>query len=85
MPFLFIICLLIVFGVFKNKTKPLTDSLPFPKSPPSKIPTLVPSPTPTIIQNIYEIDNDLKNIYQDLQKIKNEELRLIPPVFIFQF
>lgn len=78
---IFVLSLILLFVFFSKRAKPMSVSLPLPK--PSPTPTVIFLPTPTVVPQLQEIDNDLKMINLDIEKVK-EDLRLNPPVFSFE-
>ena len=77
------ICFLAV--AFKFKNNPTSIIVQEPK--PTMVVTLSPTPTPEdpFVTQIKSIKEDIKNINDDLSKIKKEDNRLIPPTFLFDF
>ena len=83
LPILFISLLLLVYVYAAKKISPPAIFIPDSKVTP--LPTeIVPSPTSEPTRGILEIENDLSSILQDIQKVKKEDKRLIPPDFIFK-
>lgn len=81
LPLILIVSLVIIYFISRNKTLPTSISLPNPKVVPSPTLTLpIPSPTPAL--DLTNIEGDLKNIQKDLNVVKNEDRRLIPPSFL---
>ncbi|PIV01596.1 hypothetical protein COS54_00730 [Candidatus Shapirobacteria bacterium CG03_land_8_20_14_0_80_39_12] len=78
--FAFIGGILFLLYVGKNKMHAPSISLPVPISQPTSVPEASPSATSN--GSIVEMENDLKLIGNDLQKIK-EDTRLNPPAFLF--
>ena len=73
----------VILILFFQKRLPETSiNLPFPKSSPT--PTIVLSgPALTIAPQLPGLNDDLTAIEQDLEKMRKEDTRLIPPSFIF--
>lgn len=77
--FIFGIGLLVLF--FQKSVPDTSVSLPDSKSTPAPVVSF--TPVPTMPPQVPELDADLVAIEKDLEKLKKEDLRLSPPVFIF--
>ena len=84
LPIVFLLMLLYIYAVSVGKIKPVSISIPVPKALPTPTPLSLPTPTLAPAQNLLEIESDLSNIDQDIQKVKKEDKRFIPPSFIFE-
>lgn len=86
-----ILCAVFVLGIFlliiasKFKKNPTSIVVQGPK--PTIVIALSPTPTPEdpLITLGKSIKADIKNINDDLSKIKKEDNRLVPPTFLFDF
>lgn len=86
-----ILCLVFVIGiyllVFASKFKNNPTSIVVQEPKPTVVIILSPTPTPedSFITQSKSIKEDIKNISEDLSRIKKEDNRLIPPTFLFDF
>lgn len=75
---------LLVFAS-KFKINPTSIVVPLPKPTVAVEITAIPAPEDPFITQSKSIKEDIKNISEDLAKIKKEDNRLIPPTFLFDF
>lgn len=80
-----IIFLLILVGLLiyaKTNKKVPSISLPFEETKQEEVASQSASPAPVLAKELTEIEEDLKMIEADMNKMK-EDSRLNPPAFIF--
>lgn len=86
-----ILCVVFVIGIFlliiaaNLKKNPVSISVQEPKPTVAILLTPTLTPEDPFITQGKAIKEDIKNINDDLSKIKKEDNRLIPPSFIFDF
>lgn len=69
--------------VLFSKKKDLMTSISLPLLRSTPTPLATPSATITNTPQLSELENDLLAIEKDLEKMKKEDTRLVPPTFIF--
>lgn len=81
---LFLLALVYVFIRFSGSNQFSENKIQVEEISPTPFSEIsLTSPTPTIPPELQEIESDLKSIGKDLQKMKSEDNRLLPPEFIF--
>lgn len=82
LPVVFILGVLALVFFFQKKLPETSVSLPFVNDTPT--PTVVASGSAAAVSSrLSELNDDLSAIEQDLEKMRKEDTRLIPPSFIF--
>ena len=81
LPVVFVLALLFTVLFSLKKISPPATFLPNTKDIPA--PTVFPSPAVVPTSSLSEIENDLKNIKGDIDKVKKPDARFNPPEFIF--